>query len=77
MSPVLVGAAGQDKPLSTERQEDQRAAWVELFEAAKGSKVASFHACTRTGWLWTEDPAAVRAAAATVREFPDTDSQRT
>lgn len=46
-------------------------------EAAKVSKVTNFQACTRTGRLWTENPAAVRAIAATLREFPDTDSRRT
>lgn len=67
----------QDEPLSPELLEDLRCAWDELAEAAKASKVISFHACTRTGRSWTEDPAAVRAVAATLREFPDTDSQRT
>jgi len=63
--------------LSPERQEELQAAWVELTDAARGSKVTSFHACTRTGRPWTEDPAAVRDVAATLREFPDTDSRRT
>lgn len=75
VSPVLTGNAGQDEPLSPERQEDLQAAWVELTEAARGSKVTSFHACTRAGRPWTEDPAAVRTVAATLREFPDSDSQ--
>lgn len=63
--------------MSPELLEDLRCAWDELAEAAKHPKVTSFQACTRTGLPWAEDPAAVRAVAATLREFPDTDSQRT
>ena len=74
-SPVPAAPAGQDEPFSPERQEDLQAAWIELTAAAKGSKVTSFHACTRAGRPWTEDPAAVRAVAATLREFPLPDSQ--
>lgn len=70
-------AVGQAEPLSPELLEELRCAWAELAEVAKDSKVTSFHACTRTGQSWTEDPAAVRAVAATLREFPDTDSQAT
>jgi hypothetical protein len=66
-----------DAPMSPELPEDLRCAWAELTEAAKHSKVTNFQACTRTGRPWTEDPAAVRAVAATLREFPDTDSRRT
>jgi hypothetical protein len=74
VSPVQAGNTGQDEALSPERQEDLQSAWVELTEAARGSKVTSFHACTRTGRPWTEDPAAVRAVAATLRLFPASDS---
>lgn len=63
--------------MSPELQTELREAWAELTEAAKASKVTNFHACTRTARHWTEDPAAVRAIAATLREFPDTDSQQT
>jgi hypothetical protein len=59
--------------LSTEQRAELQKAWVELTQAARGSKVTSFHACTRTGGPWTEDPAAVRAVAATLREFPASD----
>jgi hypothetical protein len=75
VSPVLAATAEQEEPLSTELREELQAAWVELTEAARGSKVTSFHACTRSGRAWTEDPAAVRAVAATLREFPVPDSQ--
>jgi hypothetical protein len=75
VSPVPAGNAGHDEPFSPKRQEDLQAAWVELTAAARNSKVTSFHACTRAGRPWTEDPAAVRAVAATLREFPLPDSQ--
>ena len=70
-----VAAVAQDEPLSPEHLEDLRCAWDELADAAKHSKVISFHACTRTGRSWAEDPAAVRAVAATLREFSNTDSR--
>lgn len=73
--PDLAVTAPPNEPLPPERQEDLLAAWDELTEAANGSRVTSFHACTRTGRPWTEDPAAVRAVAATLREFPASDSQ--
>jgi hypothetical protein len=75
VSPVLAATAEQEEPLSTELQEQLQTAWVELTEAARGSNVTSFHACTRSGQAWTEDPAAIRAVAATLREFPIPDSQ--
>lgn len=43
-----VAAVAQGEPLSPELSEDLRCAWDELAEAAKHSKVTSFHACTRT-----------------------------
>jgi O6-methylguanine-DNA--protein-cysteine methyltransferase len=70
VSPVMTATAEQDEPLPAERQDELQEAWAELTEAARGSKVTSFHACTRAGRPWTEDPAAVRAVAATLREFP-------
>ena len=76
VSPVPVGPSGHDEPLSPERLGELQEAWVELTEAAKNSKVTSFHACTRAGRPWTEDPAAVRAVAATLREFPASDSHK-
>ena len=41
--------AAPGEPLRPELLEDLRCAWDELAEAAKHSKVTSFHACTRTG----------------------------
>lgn len=63
--------------MSPELLEELRVAWAELTEAAKGSNVTSFQACTQKGRPWTEDPAAVRAVAATLREFPETNGRRT
>jgi hypothetical protein len=68
-------AVAPDVPSPPELSEDLRCAWDELAEAAKHSKVTNFHACTRTGRSWTEDPVAVRAIAATLREFPNTDGR--
>jgi hypothetical protein len=75
--PVEAAAHVPDAPMSPELQEELRVAWAELTEAAKASKVTNFQACTRTGRPWTEDPAAVRDVAATLREFPETNSRRT
>jgi len=77
MGPVQAAAPVPDAPVSPELAEELRVAWAELTEAAKASKVTNFHACTRTGQPWTEDPASVRAVAATLREFPETNSRRT
>lgn len=72
-SPVQAVNAGQYEPKSPECQQELQDAWAELTKAARGSKVTSFHACTRTGRPWTEDPAAIRDVAATLREFPISD----
>jgi hypothetical protein len=74
--PVPAAAAGQEEPLTAELQTELQAAWVELTEAARDSKVTIFHAYTRSGQPWTEDPAAVRAVAATLGEFPASDTQQ-
>ena len=67
-------AVGRDGPPSPD---ELSAAWAELSEAAKGSKVTRFHASTAGGQSWTDDPAAVRDVAATLREFPAQDNQQT
>ncbi|HEY8700086.1 MAG TPA: hypothetical protein VIM08_03825 [Arthrobacter sp.] len=67
--------SAEREPLSPEQLVELQEAWVELTEAAKASKVTSFHACTRAGRPWTEDPAAIRAVAATLREYPASNSQ--
>lgn len=63
-------------PLSAEQAKDLREAWAELREAAQQSKVLNFHACTRTGQPWTENPASIRALAAILRDLPK-DGQQT
>jgi hypothetical protein len=75
--PLTVSArvsTGSVAPLAQDalqaRQEELQAAWVELTEAAKSSRVTSFHVYTRDGRPWTDDPDAVRAVAASLREFP-------
>lgn len=65
----------QDDAPSPEDLADLEAAWADLAAAAEASAITNFHACTRTGRPWTEDPAAVRAAAATLREFPALEDQ--
>jgi hypothetical protein len=64
-------------PLSAEQAEDLREAWAELSEAAQQSKVLNFHACTRTGQSWTEDPASIRALTAILRDLPKDGGQKT
>lgn len=73
---VLTAASVRHEPLSAEVQRDLEAAWAELSEAAKNSTVTNFYAFTRTGQPWTEDPASVRAVAATLREFPSRAGQQ-
>lgn len=67
-------AVGRDGPPSPD---ELSAAWAELIEAAKGSKVTHFHVGTASGQSWTDDPAAVREVAATLREFPAQDGRQT
>jgi hypothetical protein len=74
---VGTDASVQDEPLPPEQRTDLEAAWTELSEAAKSSMVTNFHAFTSTGQPWIEDPASVRAVAATLREFPSRDGQQT
>lgn len=61
--------------LTAEPLMELEAAWAELAAAQEASELTNFHACTRTGRSWTEDPAAVRAVAATLREFPAAEAQ--
>jgi hypothetical protein len=64
-------AAGRIGPAAGEPMPEQLAelgqAWAELAPAAEGAGVRTFHTCTRDGTSWEEDPAAVRALAATLR----------
>ncbi|MET3952852.1 hypothetical protein ABIB29_003716 [Arthrobacter sp. UYEF36] len=69
------GAREMREPPTTEQLIDLEEAWAELAAAQEASELTNFHACTRTGQPWTEDPAAVRAVAATLREFPAAEAQ--
>ncbi len=62
------------EPLTPEELAELQDAWAELAQAAKDSAVNSFHACTRNGKPWQEDPASVRSMAAMLRSFPAEDS---
>jgi hypothetical protein len=58
-SPVTeLSGGGEGTPLA--QSADLQAAWAELTEAAQGSKMMNFHACTRSRVPWGQDPAAVR-----------------
>ena len=70
----VVAAAPEQEPLSPEQAADLKAAWAELTEAAKESAVTGFHACSRGGKPWQEDPAAVRAVAAMLRRVDADDA---
>lgn len=48
--------------------EDLADAWAELKVTAKESGVLNFHACSRTGERWQDDPESVRFVAAQLRE---------
>jgi hypothetical protein len=65
----------RDDVLSPANLADLQEAWAELAATAEASEMTNFRACTRTGRSWIEDPAAVRAAAATLREFPALEHQ--
>jgi hypothetical protein len=57
----------EQEPLTPERVADLKAAWAELADAAKESAATGFHACSRGGKPWQEDPAAIRSMAALLR----------
>lgn len=69
--------ARRDMPVPPDQVRDLQEAWAELSEAARHSKVINFHACTRTGRPWTEDAAAVRDIASTLRAYPLEDQHNT
>lgn len=59
--------AGESTP---EQLAELRQARAELAQAAEGAGVTAFHACTRKGTsFWEDDPAAVRALAAMLRDY--------
>jgi hypothetical protein len=71
----VAGGPETREPLTAAQIQELDEAWAELAAAQEASELTNFHACTRTGRPWTEDPAAVRAVAATLREFPAPETQ--
>ena len=59
----------EQEPLTPEQVAELKDAWAELAEAAKESAATNFHACSRGGKPWQEDPDAVRSMAAMFRRF--------
>ena len=64
----------EQEQLTPEQLADLQAARAELAEAAKESAATSFHACSRGGKPWQEDPAAVRSLAALLRRIDAEDA---
>lgn len=60
----------EDVSLSPAALEELENAWAELEAAAKESGVVKFHACSRSGQRWQDDPTSVRGVAALLRESP-------
>jgi hypothetical protein len=57
------------EPLTPGALAELQEAWAEFAQAAEGTGATSFHACSRNGKRWEEDPATVRALAATLRDI--------
>lgn len=74
--PALAAAVAppEEEPLTAARVADLKVAGAELAEAAEESRVTGFHACSRGGKPWQEDPAAVRAVAALLRRVDADDA---
>ena len=72
-TPVVIGPPAR-APLTPEQLADLEQAWAELAQAAEGTGATGLHACTRNGKPWEEDPVAVRALAATLRDMRDEDT---
>jgi hypothetical protein len=69
--PASEGTSGPEaiEPLAPAQLAEIQQAWVELALAAeRPGSVSHFHACTRNGKSWQEDPASVRAVAALLRD---------
>ena len=71
----MAGGPATREPLTAAQLLELEEAWAELAAAQEASELTNFHACTLNDRPWTEDPAAVRAVAATLREFPAPDTQ--
>jgi hypothetical protein len=69
--PASEGISGPKatEPLTPAQLAEIQETWVELALAAeKPGGSSHFHACTRNGNSWQEDPASVRAVAALLRD---------
>lgn len=69
-SPATEFSAAREANAPLAQTKDLEDAWAELTEAAKSSKVMNFHASTRSGVPWGQDPATVRLLAGILREYP-------
>jgi acyl-CoA reductase-like NAD-dependent aldehyde dehydrogenase len=69
MDRVVPDQPKEQESLTPEQLAELKDAWAELAEAAKESAVTGFHACSRGGKPWQEDPAAVRSLAALIRSI--------
>jgi hypothetical protein len=67
VSPAVIDPAAPE--LTPAELAELQEAWAEFAQAAKGTGATSFHACSRNGKRWEEDPATVRALAATLRDI--------
>ncbi|MDQ0676612.1 hypothetical protein QFZ36_004238 [Pseudarthrobacter siccitolerans] len=68
VSTAIIDPAAPE-PLTQEHLAELQEAWAEFAQAAEGTGLTSFHACSRNGKRWEEDPATVRALAATLRDI--------
>lgn len=58
--------------LTPEQIADLNAAWAEFLRVAEEVGLKSFHACSRDGSRWQDDPESVRAMTALIK---DTDTE--
>lgn len=65
-SPAVV-VATEHEPLPPAQLADLEAPWAELQQATKETGMTPFHACTRDGSRWQDDPQSVWAIAETIR----------
>lgn len=72
---VVARQREEQDPLTPAQLADLKDAWAELAEAAKASAVTGFHACSRGGEPWQEDPVAVRNMAALIRDVGTADAR--
>lgn len=56
-------------PLTAEQEADLEAAQAEFVQAVRRAGVSKLHACSRGGGHWQEDPQALRAISALLRDL--------